>query len=213
MAFKFHIYAFAVAFFGLGLVFNSLLFSEYGEEKSKMFHITIPGALQEKWLSKLIISLIVYPMVFLLLYQLFAILTYQWSSMKGYDIVRLNLLDPLLWRYVSYYILGAATLFGIITYFRMRSLLKTCLFIALSFFGLNIILSLLSLVIYPDLDSSKMLQFYSLDGYEHFVINNGYIFNKDYLGIGTIITHPIFIAILAVISVMLSYLKFYELEA
>jgi len=213
MAFKFHIYAFAVALFGLGLVLNSLLFSEYGEEKSKMFHIAIPCAFQEKWLSKLIISLIVYPIVFLLLYQLFAVLTYHWSSKKGFDIVRLNLLDPLLWRYVSYYILGAVTLFGVNTYFRRHTLLKMSVFITLIYFGANVVLNLASLTIYPDFDSSKMVDYFLPGGYENFVMANGYIFDKDYIGIGVILKHPIFITILAVVSIVLSYLKFYELEA
>jgi len=211
--FKYHIRYFSLAFFGLGLAINSLLFSEYGEEKSKRFHITIPAAPKEKWLAKLIISLLIYPIIFLLLYQLFALMTYQWSSLRGYDMVKLNLLDPLLWRYVGIYILIASILIGIATYFRKRGLLKMSLFMLLSYFGAGVLLSLLALILFPTFESSKMVGYFSLEGYQNFVYANGFIFDKNYIGIREITTHPIFFIVLATISLIFSYMKFSELEA
>ena len=210
---KYHIEYFSIAFFGLGLAINSLLFSEYGEEKSKRFHITVPASVHEKWLAKLIISLIAYPILFLLLYQFFAQLTYQWSSLRGFDLVKLNLLDPLLWRYVVIYFLAGAFFIGIATYFRQRALLKISLYMIIGYFGVGIVLSLLSLILFPSFDSSKMIGYFSLTGYQNFVYANGFIFNKDYIEIRDIVFHPAFYVILAIVSLGFSYLKFNELEA
>ena len=86
-------------------------------------------------------------------------------------------------------------------------------FIALSYFVISMILSLLSLLIFPDFDSSKLVEYYSIVGYENFVEENGYTFSDDYVNITTVMGHPILILILAAVSLVLSYLQFYELEA
>ncbi len=210
---KYHINYFPMAFYGLGFAVISLLFSEYGDQKSNRFSLSIPASPLEKWLSKLIIAFFIYPLIFLTLYQLFALLTYQWGTMRGFEFVRLHLTDPLIWTYVLRYLLIAAIIMGLATYFKKRGLIKIGLFAVGCYFMLGIILNLMVLVIFPDFDMDLMTNYFSLEGYKNYIGSNRYIFGQGYIGIREILTSQKALIIVALFSMLYSYLNYYELEA
>jgi hypothetical protein len=86
----------------------------------------------------------------------YAQVTYHWGTMRGYEFVRLGLLDPLIWRHVIRFVLIGSIVIGLATYFRKLGLIKTGLFGLLGYFTLAIVLSLIALVVYPEFDTSEM---------------------------------------------------------
>jgi hypothetical protein len=210
---KYHIAYFSLAFITLGIAIISILFSEYGSVRSKLFNISLPAAPHEKWIAKTILALVVYPVIFLLVYQVYAQVTYHWGTMRGYEFVRLGLLDPLIWRHVIRFVLIGSIVIGLATYFRKLGLIKTGLFGLLGYFTLAIVLSLIALVVYPEFDTSEMRSFFSLTGYKTYVIGNHHQFTADFVDFADVLFSPFTLSIVALASLVLSYFKFYELEA
>lgn len=210
---KYHIAYFSIAFVMLGLAIISVLFSEYGGVKSRVFNISLPAAPGEKWIAKVLLALVVYPLVFLLIYQLYAQVTYHWGTMRGYDFVRLGLFDPLIWRHVIRYILIGSIVIGLATYYRKLGLVKTGLFGLLGYFLLSMVLSLIAIVVFPEFDTSKMGSFFSLAGYKAYVFGNAHQFTTEYVDFADLLYSPLIWSLLAIASLALSYFKFYELEA
>lgn len=210
---KYHIEYFSLAFIVLGVAIISVLFSEYGSVKSRVFNISLPASPSQKWMAKVIIALVVYPVTFLLTYQLYAQVTYHWGAMRGYDFVRLGLLDPLVWRHVMRYLLIGSIVIGLATYFRKLGVVKTGLFGILGYFMLTIVLSIMAIVVFPEFDTTKMGSFFSLDGYKNYVFGNSYQFTAEFVDFADILFSPLIWSLLAIVSLVLSYYKFYELEA
>ena len=209
---KFHIHYFPLAFMGLGLAFNSVLFSEYGNEMSRRFQLSVPANPEEKWISKLILSLLIYPIIFLTLYQLFALLTYQWGIARGYDYVKLHLFDPYIWKNLWMYWLWGGFLIGIATYYRKLSIVKIGLFLIGVYFAIGILMNIIVLIIFPDFDMSLMSHYFSPSGYQSYIFSNHHILSEGYMPIEGILGHPLFLTAAAIASLLYSYFKFYQLE-
>lgn len=210
---KYHISYFSLAFIMLGLSIISILFSEYSSVQSRVFNISLPAAPTEKWIAKVILALVVYPAFFLLTYQLYAQLTYHWGTMRGYDFVRLGLLDPLVWRHVIRYLLIGSVVIGLATYFRKLGLIKTGLFGLLGYLIMSLVLSVISLVVFPEFDTAEMGAYFSIDGYKSYVFSNDHQFNPDFIDFTNILFSTSILGLMAIASLVLSYIKFHELEA
>ncbi len=210
---KYHIAYFSMAFIGLGIAIISVLFSEYGTANSKIFNISLPAAPSEKWIAKVILALVVYPILFLLIYQVYAQITYHWGAMRGYDFVRLGLFDPLIWSHVIRYLLIGSIVIGLATYFRKLGLIKTGLFGLLGYFALALVLSVIALVVFPEFDTSEMGAYFSLDGFKNYVFGNEHRFTSEFVDFTDILFSPRILSLLAITSLVLSYFKFYEIEA
>ena len=90
---KFHFIYFPRALFIVGFIVTSLAFTEYSEESSRRFYLSIPASNFEKWISKTIWYSIVFPISFYLIYQIFTLITYRWGSSAGMEYVKVPFFD------------------------------------------------------------------------------------------------------------------------
>ncbi len=210
---KYHITYFPLALYGIGLLFNSILFSEYGDTMSRRFHLSLPASIPEKWGAKVILSLVVFPLAFLLLYQLYALITYQWGALRGMNYVRLSLLDPLLWHHVGYYLLYGGIFFGLASCFKKYGIVKVVLFFIGIRLATSILMSIIMIILLPDFDTDQLSDFFSLSGYRSFVFDNEHSFKEGFISHNLLLSNPWILGVVAILSLILSYLKYQELEA
>ena len=197
-------------------VITSISFSEYSQKDSRVFHMTMPASPFEKWVSKVIIAIILFPMAFLILYQVFAQLTYRWDEAFPFNIVQLNFFDPFIWKHVIDAIaIQGIIFFGAVT-FRRYSFFKTILAIGLIIIICNLLLMIGITVMREDVNLFSRGGIAGLMSFENAVILSGYEFQSksetnvyQYYGLSS----STLLYMLSLMCLLLSYLKFKEIEA
>ena len=123
---KFHLDYFPNALILVSTILTSLSFSEYSDENNSRFYISLPARTIEKWVVKAFWYILVFPLLFYLLYQLFAQVSYGWDNKNS--LVRVPFLDPYIWRYIFINIGVQITVFVGALFFRKYSAIKFILF-------------------------------------------------------------------------------------
>ena len=214
---KYHLEYFPKALFILGFVFTSLTFTEYAAEPSRRFYVSLPSKTWEKWCSKVILTAVVFPVAFLVFYQLFALMTYKNGALQGYEYVKLHFFDPYIWRHIFLYVGMQCFIFMGASYFKKHSFFKVLLVVLATYFALTVLLNFSVLVLFPDLDFEKMGSYinrYSYLSYLHeggltievsvFDMMPSFLTTVPYLG---------WCYLMGVMALGISYLRFQELEA
>lgn len=124
---KFHLSFFPITLFAGGFIFTSLSFRELNKKSSRQFFLSLPAANSEKVVSKWLISGLLFPIAWMLVYQLFAFFTYSWVAGDGFMMVHFSILDPLNWIWVGIYALLQSVFFLGAISFPQFSLIKTVL--------------------------------------------------------------------------------------
>jgi len=88
-----------------GFILSSIIYLELGKFSTKQAYLTIPATTFEKWLSKWLISAVLFPVAFVLFYQIFAQACYWATAGMGIELVKIPLFDPLIWKLVGLYML------------------------------------------------------------------------------------------------------------
>lgn len=210
---KYHLEYFPKALFLTGFIITSLLFMEYGEITSRRFHIALPAMTVEKWISKLIISAVLFPILFLTIYQLFALITYQWGNSKGLEYVRLHFFDPYTWYYIRWYVVAQCFVFLGAVVFRKYSFFKLTLSALVLYFILIIVINLSMIILLPDLDIKYMDSYLNRTSHMSYILGNQ-MYVKQGLPTELMVTIKYVAIILGALGALfLSYLRFTELEA
>lgn len=124
---KFHFYFFPISLLLGGFIFTSLSFWELKRKDTRQFFLSLPASNLEKGMSKWIVTGLIFPLIWLLAYQLFAVFANTWMINKGFAMVSLPLSDPWVWLWVMAYIsLQSIFFLGAIVFPRI-SLVKTVL--------------------------------------------------------------------------------------
>jgi len=135
-------YTFTPALLISGFILSSIVYLELGKFSTKQAYLTIPATTFEKWLSKWVISAILFPIAFVLLYQVFAQVCYWATARLGVELVRVSLFDPLIWKFVGLYILlQSLFLLGSVSmpnYSLFKSLAIVLLLLFVAFLVLNL---------------------------------------------------------------------------
>lgn len=213
---KFHLIWYPQVFLIVTSIFTSLSFSEYAENSQRNLYLSLPATQLEKWLAKLIIALIILPAIFIILYQIFAFLTYRWDNYISIEQVKLTLADSFLWTETKkILIFQCFVFFGAILYQRY-SFFKTTL-LALSIYATYNIIQFLTLsIIREDLSLFGNGNIPGITSIKNATSNAGYYLNqKMFTSPFDLYTNTNFASIyigLSFIFLMLSYLKFVELE-
>ncbi|MEE9372906.1 MAG: hypothetical protein V3V00_07605 [Saprospiraceae bacterium] len=216
MPMKFHLDYFPLALFITGSIVTSLSFKEYTEESSRRFHISLPATLIEKWLVKVIWCLFIFPFLFLVLYHLFALVTYQWGQGMGREYVRISFLDPYIWRYMLYHFGFQSLVLGVASYFRNSAVIKGVLAGLGAYFFLIATRNVLVFAFFPDFELEKMEGFFSKEGYISYLkgahFSAGEI-TKDLTYLFNDYTFSIYMAIGFIGVLYVSFRRFEEFEA
>jgi len=125
---KFHLDFFPKALMVVCGLFTAMSFSEYSEDRSRRFYLSIPAQNLEKWLTKGVWYIIIFPLCFLVMYQVFAFAISGWSDNMDRNTIGFSMLDPYVWRYMIFNI-GVQTMIYIgATFFKKYSIAKLLLF-------------------------------------------------------------------------------------
>lgn len=114
---KYHLLWFPQLLFGLGIIFTSLTFWEYRIGNTRSFHLGLPATLFEKYFAKVFLTIIIFPLFFLICYHLYLNVTHSLGPKFGIEYIDIGWLDPYIWKYIGYFIiLQTIFLLGAITY-------------------------------------------------------------------------------------------------
>lgn len=216
---KFHINSFPASLFLVGIIITSLSFIEYGDLTSRRFYMTVPAALSEKWLSKLIISTFIFPVFYLSVYQIFAIATYQWGHAQGKEYVRLDFWDPLVWTSIGTYMMIQCFVFLFSIIYQKYSFAKLILTFIGAYFLFALILNLSLIIFLPDYHTflpeeySYRHNLFDWHNYNGFLNQNSRRLSSSWSPWLHSIESSYFIAVSASFALFLSFLRFKELEA
>ncbi|MDG2449163.1 MAG: hypothetical protein P8M34_05980 [Saprospiraceae bacterium] len=213
---KFHLDFFPNALLIVGSIITSLSFIEYNSESSRRFHISLPAKSTEKWIVKVMWSLVIFPLLFLLLYHLFALITYSWGTGMGKEYVKISFLDIYIWRYMFLHFVLQSFIIAASSFFRKYAAIKVLLS-GLAFYLFTIAMrNILVFSFFPGHDIEKMGGFFSPVGWKSYLLGAQLnasditlkypsIFNDYFYGILGV---SIFIG-----TLYLSYCRFSEYEA
>ena len=213
---KFHLTWFPQIFLLTTSVFTSVAFSEFQSRSSNIFHLSLPANMLEKWISKVLIVFIILPICFILLYQLFALLTYRWDNQLPFNIVRLDLGDPFQWQHIKrIIILQGIVLFGA-TFFKKYAFFKILLTVAIVYLSFNLV-QIISLSIFRE--DINLLSEGGFPGINN--LNNSLLLTRnriqpeEYANVFSFygIKQNVFFYLLSIGCLFLSYLRFRESEA
>ena len=127
---KFHISYFPAALLIGGIIFTSFSFWELTRKPSRQFFLSLPASCLEKWVSKWLLSAIIFPLIWMVLYQFFALYTYSWFRGVGFEMVHLPLTDPWVWKWFFVYLLVQSLFLLGAVWMPRLSLIKSVLLIA-----------------------------------------------------------------------------------
>lgn len=213
---KFHLDFFPSALFIVGSIITSLSFIEYHNEYDRRFHLALPAQSIEKWVVKVIWCLIVFPLLFILVYHLFALISYSWGENMGKEYVRIRFFDPYIWQSVVAHIIIQAFIIAAASFFRKYAAIKTLLF------GLGLYLFLIALrnvlvfSFFPNFELEKMGGFFTPEGWRSYLIGGQYnvkSITHEYQFLFNDYTYPLYILIAFMGVLYLSYCRFKEYEA
>ena len=213
---KFHLTWFPKVFLLIATMITSISFSEYSMKESKIFHLTIPSKPAEKWFAKLIIALLLFPVIFLFIYQAFALLTYQWDKSLPFHIVSLHITDPFIWKHTFQIIAIQGIVFLGAVSFRKYSFFKTVLAIGVITVLVNIVLMISITILREDINLFTEGGLAGLTSIDNAIYMSGFkLQNAERVDIyghyG--FTPSTILYLISIICVLLSFLKFKELEA
>ena len=154
--YKFHIYVFPWALVFTGIIYSSLAFLELSTKETKIFFLTLPATNFEKWLSKWLHTAILFPLVFVLLYQLFILWTYNYLAETGITLVWRSLTDPIVGWSVFYYIVLQSIFFLGAVSMPKYSFVKTVVVMVLVLLGLNYLYMFIYQWLVPELSLSDL---------------------------------------------------------
>lgn len=208
--FKFHLNWFSSAYFTMLVIFTSLAFSEYHDKRNRQFQLSLPASLAEKWSSKFIIYIILIPIVILLLYMVFAHFSYGWNEKQ----VRLGLTDPYLWKQIKPIIPQLCVIFLAALFFKKFSFFKIMLAGIVLYICKNLIevitfvvsndsIALFSNGGTPGIDTLSSIL--GKVGYSQYSTES----ISYFLGISQLTE----LSIIAVLALIVSFIKFRELES
>ena len=211
---KFHLDWFPIALFVVGAAVVSTSFLEYSNPEARQFHLMLPAKQFEKWLAKFTVNTLVFPIVFLILYQIFAWFTYRWEVVTRSELVRLDLLDPFLWKFIAGFGIAHCFIFlGSIIYTRY-SLLKSLLAFMVILSGALAFLYTTLYIIVPNFQlANPSLDFRisgTVSGRPHYYSGGLNQFLFDTLGSPF---YYISMTAVVVLALALSFLKFKEVQA
>lgn len=131
---KFHISFFPISLLLSGFLFTSLSYPELKHAATRTFYLGLPAGNLEKVFSKWLLTAVLFPLVWILVYQLFALYTDHWYRGTGFEMVHLSLFDPWLWLWWGVYVLLQSIFFlGTVAMPRF-SLVKTAVILAILVF-------------------------------------------------------------------------------
>jgi len=193
----------------------SFAFTEYAKKESAHFHLSLPASITEKWLAKVILYLLILPATIIILYHIFIQLTEYWGGSQIAHQVIPGFFDPYLWGHIVRIILSLCFIFLGATYFKKFSLFKTVLAGLLLYLGYNF-LQLTSLVIINEnidlFAKGKLIGFSSI---HEMIGSSGYRFSgiKNPFGPFLGLSPRFFTGLCAMVALILSFLKYRELES
>lgn len=140
----FHVTSYPTAYFMIlyigGFIISSFAFADYHDPRKAFLYLTLPCTNLERFLSKWLLTTLIYAMGLLLIYYLFSVLSFSVNLLIYHQQMQLlDISQPELWIGIGkYIILQSVILLGAIT-FRKYALIKTgltigCLFLAFSLF-------------------------------------------------------------------------------
>ena len=213
---KFHLDFFPMALFIVGSIITSLSFIEYHSEADRRFHIALPAQSIEKWLIKVIWCIMIFPLLFLLMYHLFALISYGWGEDMGKEYVKIRFLDPYIWKFVLTHMIVQSVIIAAASFFRKFAAVKTLLL------GLGLYLFLIAtrnVLIYsffPDLRLERMGGFFTQEGWRSYLLGGQLTakrFTLEYDFLFNEFTYPFYILLLFAGALYISYCRYKEYEA
>ncbi len=208
-AHKFHLVWFPRVLIISSSIFTSLSFTEYHPNNIANFHLSLPATKMEKWVSKVILSVIIFPLVFVVLYQLFALTSYKWNT----DLVRLGISDPYLWKYFKDTIFLQCVIMLAAIAYKKYSIFKAILALAVVYVLYNFI-ELVSFKIFrEDIAFVWNGNIPGITSLVDFIDQAGYLINSSFLESHAGIQPNKLLPYIALISLYLSYLKYTEIES
>lgn len=207
---KFHLIWFPRIFIFCVAIITSLSFSEFHDSRSAQFFLTLPASKLEKWLAKVLFYIVLIPISFIILYQLFALATYSWDNYQ----VKFKLTDPFLWKHYKFIILVQCFIFGSSVYFKKNSLYKTILFTAIILITYNLIQLISFLIIRDDIDLFNSNGIPGLNSLQSLIDKAGYqVMTQNPVALSNFNFDIFYIVPLGFIILLLSYILFAELES
>ena len=154
--YKFHIEFFPWIFIITGFVFASLAFKELGQQKSMAFYLNLPAKTIEKWLSKLIVVVVFYSIIYLVGYSLLGLLFQGLVAGSGIHMLSFSLLDPVIqWSLLYYLVFQSIFFLGSVALPRF-SFIKTLVVFLLVAIVSNYLFQLVASVILPEVSLSEL---------------------------------------------------------
>ena len=213
---KFHLDFFPTALFIVGSIITSLSFIEYTQEADRRFHIALPAKTIEKWIVKVIWCLIIFPFFFLIMYHLFALVSYSWGEGMGKEYVRIRFFDPYIWQYMFFHFILQSFIIVAAAFFRKFAAVKTLLFGLGLYLFLVAARNVLIFSFFPNYQLDRMGGFFALEGWRSYLLggqlsvtnlskNYGFLFNEY--------TYALALALAFSGALYLSYCRFQEYEA
>ncbi len=134
-----------------GFIISSFAFGDYHDPGKAFLSLTLPCSNLERFLSRWILTSVIYAIGLLVLYYLFSLISYMintWVYHQPFQLI--NILQPELWIEIgTYIVLQSVILLGAIT-FRKYVLIKTMLVIGCFSLALSIFTGLTTWVFCPN---------------------------------------------------------------
>lgn len=214
---KYHLIYFPKALFFVGFLVTSLSFIEYADERSRRFFIALPASQLEKWLAKVIWTAVLFPLVFFLLYHLFALIIYEWGGYSNREYVRISFFDPFIWRQIFLYSAMQCLVFLGAVFFHRYAFVKILLIGLGVYFFSVIFLNLVVYALFPDFELDKMGGYFNRNGYVSYLLSGDLEIGKELnevlpKGVLAIPAITLFYLVAAV-ALIVSFIRFKEIEA
>ena len=176
---KFHLIWFPQLFFLTSSILVSLSFSEYQNRNSSNFHLGLPASKLEKWSAKALLSLIIIPFIIIVFYQIFIQLTVVWQPDFSLHQVKVNVIDPYLWKYIMRIMQIECLVFLGATIYKRYSIFKlflTSIIISLIF---NFIKLVGLVIINEEINLSDNVNIVSITSVNRIIDQAGYVAFSD----------------------------------
>jgi len=211
---KFHFKWFPQFLLYLSCIITSLSFSEYGSKTSRTFHLALPSSVLEKWLSKAIIALIISPICLIILYQVFIWISHLWPDVDEYYQVPVNVFDPYLRPHIINTILIQALVILLSIWYKKWSLVKAILAAVVIILVYNLIMIISVILFSTNDDLAKHISVQSFTSTKDFLRYSRVTSDvTTYSFFDVFINNKLYLGALASLSLVLSFLKFKEMEA
>jgi len=200
---------FSPLFLVTGFALTSIAYSDLIRIPQAQAYLSLPATLFEKWLSKWILTALVFPVIFIFLYQVFSWLCYAVGQSMELAIITVPIFDVYIWKIVGYYIVFQSIfLLGAVSLPKISFFKTLAVGIGLLSGGL-LIANLVLWMIKPELANNAPWQFdFSFPNWR-IPYDQQYFLNHQLVGYLIALFAVLFFPIIAFIS----YLKLKEREA